>query len=107
MENLTILYIGRHLEILNTVVRVINKNDNWTAVGAMNIEEVKSLCEENHYEIILLGSGISEQNECILRCFFEKNSPDSIIVQHYGGGSGLLNSEIICAAYDYKKKRVL
>lgn len=104
MENLNILYVGRQLEILNTVIRVINKNDHWNAAGAMNIEEVKSLCKESHYEIILLGSGLSEESEFILRCFLEKNSPSSVIVQHYGGGSGLLNSEIICAAQDYKKR---
>ena len=43
METINILYIGRHLEILATVVRLINANENWNGVGVMNDEEAKEI----------------------------------------------------------------
>jgi hypothetical protein len=41
METIHILYIGRHPEILETVIRLINAN--WSGVGVMNDEEAKEI----------------------------------------------------------------
>jgi Mg2+/Co2+ transporter CorC len=49
-----------------------------------------------------LGSGIQYENEINLRSFFKKQNPNCIIIQHYGGGSGLLKSEILLALEDIK-----
>jgi hypothetical protein len=95
MEKINILYVGRHLEILSTVVRVVNANENWNAVGVMNDEEAKAIFKETKFDIVLLGSGISDESEIALRCFFEIHNPEAIVMQHYGGGSGLLKSEIL------------
>tara|TARA_R110002126_G_scaffold134742_1_gene278913 strand:- start:88 stop:396 length:309 start_codon:yes stop_codon:yes gene_type:complete len=97
MGNINILYIGRHLEILSTVVRLINANENWSGVGAMNDEEAKVLFQQKSFEIVLLGSGITEESEQYLRLFFKKQNPNATVVQHYGGGSGLLKTEILMA----------
>jgi hypothetical protein len=97
METIQILYIGRHPEIAATVVRLINAIPAWSAVGVMNQEEAKKIFVENHFTIVLLGSGIEEESELDLRAFFKKQNPKIRIVQHYGGGSGLLKSEILLA----------
>ncbi|MBU0941417.1 MAG: hypothetical protein KKD36_08300 [Bacteroidetes bacterium] len=104
MEKINILYIGRHLEILSTVVRVINANENWNAVGAMNDEESKAVFREIKFDIVLLGSGISDESEISLRCFFEIHNPEAIVMQHYGGGSGLLKSEILSCLEEFNRK---
>jgi len=97
MEAITILYIGRNLEILTTVVRLINSNENWNGVGVMNDEEAKNVFLKKDFSLVLLGSGILEESETNLCAFFNKQNPNIIIVQHYGGGSGLLKSEILLA----------
>lgn len=97
MKKVNILYIGRHLEILQTVIRLINKQDNWQAQGVLKDEEAKAIFAASNFDIVLLGCGILEEEETDLRSFFEKQQPDCRIVQHYGGGSGLLTSEILLA----------
>ena len=97
METINILYIGRHLEILATVVRLINANENWNGVGVMNDEEAKEIFLKKDFSLVLLGSGIQEESETELYTFFNKQNPNIVIVQHYGGGSGLLKSEILLA----------
>jgi hypothetical protein len=97
METIHILYIGRHLEILATVIRLINANDNWNGVGVMNDEEAKEIFLRKDFSLVLLGSGIQEESETNLCAFFKNKNPNISIVQHYGGGSGLLKSEIVLA----------
>ncbi|MDB5272856.1 MAG: hypothetical protein JWO58_1223 [Chitinophagaceae bacterium] len=89
-----ILYIGRHAEILATVLRLINQNDDWQAFGAGTDEEAILLFKQRRYNLVLFGSGIAEDSENKLRSFFCAHQPDIRIVQHYGGGSGLLGNEI-------------
>jgi hypothetical protein len=97
METINILYIGRHPEILETVIRLINANDNWNGVGAMNDEGAKEIFLKKDFSLVLLGSGIQEESETELCTFFNKQNPNIVIVQHYGGGSGLLKGEILLA----------
>ncbi len=102
METINILYIGRHLEILATVIRLINANENWNGVGVMNDEEAKEIFIRKDFSLVLLGSGIQEESETNLCTFFNKQNPNIVIVQHYGGGSGLLKSEILLALENNK-----
>ena len=97
METIAILYVGRHFEIMTTVVRLINKQLNWKGVGVQTDEEAKEVFEKENFKLVLLGVGIETESEIALRIFFKKLNPNIIIVQHYGGGSGLLNSEIVLA----------
>ena len=92
-----ILYIGRHPEILGTVIRLININEDWFGAGAETDEDAMELFERIHFHIVLLGCGIEPESEEKLRTFFRNTNPDYVIVQHYGGGSGLLTNEILMA----------
>ncbi|WP_241258581.1 hypothetical protein [Flavobacterium sp. Sr18] len=104
METTNILYIGRHPEILETVIRLINANEIWNGVGVMNDEEAKEIFLKKDFSIVLLGSGIHEESEAELCSFFKNKNPNPniSIVQHYGGGSGLLKSEILLALENTK-----
>jgi hypothetical protein len=46
------------------------------------------------YKLVLLGGGIEDESEDRLCAAFKALNPEIIIVQHYGGGSGLLTAEI-------------
>jgi len=92
---INILYIGRHPEILETVVRLINANEEWFGAGAETDETAMELFKTINFHLVLLGCGIEEESEEKLRSFFKKENPNCPIVQHYGGGSGLLKNEIL------------
>lgn len=92
-----ILAIGRHEEILETVLRIINKSEDWTALGAVKDEEALAIFDRQPFDIVLLCGGISNECERTLRNTFTTKNPEIIIIQHYGGGSGLLSNEILHA----------
>lgn len=100
MKKINILYTGRHPEILETVVRLINQNENWKGYGAGNNGQAIALFTEIDFDIVLLGCGIPKNEETALREAFALHNPKCNIVQHYGGGSGLLSSEIFSALID-------
>ena len=89
-----ILAIGKHAEILETVVRLINNNPEWEGAGANTDDEAVLLFSTQLFKIVLLCGGIEQESEDTLRTTFKALNPDAIIVQHYGGGSGLLSAEI-------------
>ena len=94
MDKLEILVICRHAEILQTVVRLVNNNPEWNATGAVTDEEALSAFNQNPFKLVLLGSGIEKEREAALCTAFKADNPEIILVQHYGGGSGLLAAEI-------------
>ena len=94
MYNTKILVVGRHEQILQTVLRLINQNDDRIADAAITDEEAKNLFSLNLYDLVLLGGGLDESSEKKLRLYFITLNPEIKIVQHYGGGSGLLYGEI-------------
>ncbi len=94
MNQIQILVIGRHPEILATVVRLVNNNPAWNATGCITNEEAISAFTEQQFKLVLLGGGVDETSENELCAHFKAANPDIKIVQHYGGGSGLLSAEI-------------
>ncbi|MDR3695250.1 hypothetical protein [Mucilaginibacter sp.] len=94
MRKLQILTIGRHPEILQTVVRLINNNPDWNCTGVITDEEAISAFIARRFDLVLLGGGIEKPSEEELCNAFKAHHPDIIILQHYGGGSGLLTAEI-------------
>ena len=97
-----ILVTGRHEEILETLLRIIHKNDNWSAQAALTDEAAITLFETYPFDIVLLSSGIEEESERKLLAHFKRVNPAVIVIQHYGGGSGLLSNEILQALQEKK-----
>ena len=94
MSKTEILVIGRHPEILQTVIRLVNNNPEWNATGAEKDTEALALFTTQPFALVLLGGGIANESEAALCAAFKAHNPQIIIVQHYGGGSGLLSAEI-------------
>jgi CheY-like chemotaxis protein len=94
MEKTKILAVCSHPEILQTVMRLVNNNPEWTCTGAANEEQALTFFTEHPFDVVLLGSGMDALSEDKLRPAFLKLNPAVKFVQHYGGGSGLLICEI-------------
>jgi hypothetical protein len=93
-EKVHILTIGRHPEILATVVRLVNNNPAWQCTGVITDAEALAAFTIFPFKLVLLGNGISQESEAMLCAGFRAHNPQISIVQHYGGGSGLLFAEI-------------
>jgi hypothetical protein len=97
MDIVKILFIGADEKIVNTVVRLINKNPLWKAIPALTGEDAILRFEEDFFSLVMFGAGITAATEYELRSLFMIRNPNTIILQHYGGGSGLLSNEILHA----------
>ena len=97
MKKIQILIICAHEEILQTIIRLINKNEKWNATGAIDSENAIKVFNEQFFDLVLLGSGIDSEDENKLEKIFLQKNPQIKIVQHFGGGSGLLFNEIEAA----------
>jgi len=94
MKTTNILVLGKHPDILKTILRLINKIEHWDGEGAGTEQEVLEKCQHSSYDILLLDVGVSINEEKMLRKELAKIAPDLKIIQHFGGGSGLLFNEI-------------
>jgi PleD family two-component response regulator len=93
-EPVHILTIGRHPDILATVIRLVNNNPEWQCTGVITDAEALAVFTTLPFKLVLLGNGISQESETTLCAAFRAHNPQISIVQHYGGGSGLLFAEI-------------
>ncbi|MFC4210156.1 hypothetical protein ACFOWA_03115 [Pedobacter lithocola] len=93
----TILYIGRDTEITTVMNRLLNARAEWKGICVCTDEEAISILETQDVDLILLGNGIDQDAEEILKKNILSIQPKAKIIQHYGGGSGLLYGEIMTA----------
>ncbi|WP_175634625.1 hypothetical protein [Pedobacter ghigonis] len=93
----TILYIGRDAEITVVMDRLLNARPEWKGICVCTDEEATAICEEQTVDLVLLGNGINPECEKALRTKLTALQPGLKIIQHYGGGSGLLYGEIMSA----------
>lgn len=94
MNTLQFLVIGKNQEILETLQRIISNNEGWQAEILNNEALCYDYLKENKVDIVLLSSGLDEQFEKELKVFCEKADQDIKVIDHYGGGSGLLKNEV-------------
>ncbi len=86
--------MGRHPQIMETVLRLIRTQQNWRAIGALEDNEAIEKFRENNFDLVLIGGGVEEESERKLKAECEKVNSQIKIIRHYGGGSGLLFNEI-------------
>lgn len=97
MTQTTILYIGRDTEITIVMNRLLNARPEWKGFCVCTDEEAIAIFEAQHVDLVLLGNGINPDCEKALRASLIALKPEIKIIQHYGGGSGLLYGEIMTA----------
>ena len=89
-----ILAVCANAEILKVILRLINANENWSATGSSSPSDAIELLLTGDFDLLLIGSGLTEAEEDNLIEYVQGNRPDTRIIKHYGGGSGLLSAEI-------------
>lgn len=96
LPTLHILVIGKDPEILTVVLRLLNdyKQASYHAVGTTDPVQARELFAGGDIGLVLMTNGIDPTLDASLREYFLIRRPGVRILQHYGGGSGLLFSEI-------------
>ena len=91
-----ILVIGKDPEILKVVLRLLNDHQpvHYHAVGSTDPDQARSLFADSDIDLVLITNGINATLDASLREYFLTRRPGIRILQHYGGGSGLLFGEI-------------
>jgi hypothetical protein len=89
MKEFEILVIGKQPRIMETVARLINSKSRLNGSIAYTAEEAIAQSQSTRFHLVLIGAGLNEAESQRVRSFFTVP-----VVQHYGGGSGLLFAEI-------------
>lgn len=92
-----ILAIAKNTEILQVLNRLVNQTADWQGQATDNLDEAEFLLAQEEFNIVLCGTGLSEADEQRLNDFFSHLTYQPKLVRHYGGGSGLLYSEVASA----------
>ncbi|MCJ8153037.1 hypothetical protein MKJ01_04560 [Chryseobacterium sp. SSA4.19] len=94
MKTLRFLVIGKNIEILDTLKRVIENNEGWKAETMNDENACYDYIREHQPNIILLSSGLEDKFEKEIKVFCEDFDGKIKVIDHYGGGSGLLKNEV-------------
>lgn len=82
-----VVIFGGNKDIVELLVRLIGNYPEFTASGFQNAQEV--LAPGIPMDVLLLSSGVSPADEALVRDVISVP-----IIQHFGGGSGLLRAEL-------------
>lgn len=95
MRSLHFLVIGTNEIILETLVRVITSMDRWTAHSCNELESMFEYLKQHEVNVLLLSSGLEEEVEQKIKTIVPFLYPETAVIEHYGGGSGLLRNEVL------------
>jgi hypothetical protein len=89
-----VVVVGKNVEMTRVVERVLNKMEDYTGLACFELDELKRILPKEQFDILLIGTGFSARDEKLLQEEAVKIQPQIKIVVHFGGGSGLLLSEL-------------
>lgn len=95
MKTFEFLILGKNQPILEILTRLVNAYEEWNAIPFSDENLAQEYFLKNKIDIVLLSSGIEDQVEKQFTSFCIKTQPDVEVIEHFGGGSGLLRSEIL------------
>lgn len=94
MKKIEILVVCCHPEISATIIRLIDKGEEMAGTTVISPEEAIISFTARSYDLVLIGSGLERETEQQLEAELKKQRPEVPVVYHFGGGSGLLYTEI-------------
>ncbi len=94
MKTLHFLVIGKNQEILDTLKRIIENNEGWKAEIQSDEDFCYQYIKDNTVDIVLLSSGLDDHFEKAIKEFCNGLDKEVKVIDHYGGGSGLLKNEV-------------
>ena len=90
-----ILAVGTHPEVMPVIERLIRSQEGWEPVVACCADDALNvLASDECIDVLLVGVGLSPDEEVQLNAAAGARTPKVPVVAHYGGGSGLLFAEI-------------
>jgi hypothetical protein len=90
-----ILAVGTHPEVMPVIDRLIRSQEGWEPVVACCADDALNvLASDECIDVLLVGAGLSPDEEVQLNAAAGARTPKVPVVAHYGGGSGLLFAEI-------------
>ena len=92
---LRILSFVTNPEILPVLDRVVNKQEGWTGRRASSLAAAEAVLHREPIDVILLGAGTGAAERESLTVTIANSGQNTIIIDHYGGGSGLLYAEVM------------
>lgn len=87
-------------ELAELLVRLVNQNEEFSAEGFVHLDDL-GLDAIGDFDIVLIGGGIGDQDIELVKQEIIKNKLKTELIEHYGGGSGLLLQELYDAV-NYK-----
>jgi len=94
MKTLNFLVIGKNQEILDTLKRIIENNEGWKAEIKSDETACYDYIKDHQTDIVLLSSGLEGEFEHQIKIYCENLDKEVKVIDHYGGGSGLLKNEV-------------
>jgi DNA-binding NtrC family response regulator len=94
MKKIEILVVCCHPEISATIIRLIDKEEEMAGTAVISPEEAMMHFTARPYDLVLIGAGLTPETEQQLEAELKKQRPEVPVVYHFGGGSGLLYTEI-------------
>lgn len=94
MKKKEILVMCCHPGILATLIRLIEKSGAFAVAGAATAAEALNSFRSRAFDLVLMGAGLAPEAEQELERELKKIRPEIPVVYHFGGGSGLLFTEI-------------
>lgn len=88
-----ILVIGKSRDMIDLLIRLIHQLLHCEAIGVEDEKAAIQLLKQQYFHVVLVSSGIKE--EAALENNIYACSPNTKVIYHYGGGSGLLKSELV------------
>lgn len=94
-DQLNILAVGRDRAILRVVERLINGHEGWRGTIVITDEEAISAFYQTDFQIVFVCAGVTAEEEEVLRGRLQAMRPGVVVTRHFGGGSGLLENEVL------------
>ncbi|CAM3870942.1 hypothetical protein [Aquirufa aurantiipilula] len=94
MKIQNVLVVGKNEAIVELLIKLVNKYPELFALGTCKLEDISSICQISPVDILLISSGLSLNQENEVKQLVKQFHPNLKTVEHFGGGSGLLKTEL-------------
>ena len=92
--NKHVLIAAKDPEITKVIDRLVNSYEGFRGESIHSVAELASILKEKPFHTFLLGAGFTKEQEIQMRAIASSLAPEMKIIEHYGGGSGLLLEEL-------------
>lgn len=75
------------------LVRLVNQNKEFQAAGFSSLAEMETRTISD-FDIVLIAGGIENSDIELVKEIILNNKLNTKVIEHYGGGSGLLLQEL-------------